>query len=53
MGKYKKIKQSKNWKKQQNSYTLQIYENMKAGYNVFEGRIIQSVLSKRNYYLFN
>ena len=26
---------------------------MKAGYNVFEAKIIQSVFSKRNYYLIN
>ena len=41
------------YKKKSNSYTLQINENMKVGYNVSEGKIIQSVLSKRNYYLFN
>ena len=49
------LKKSNNLKfgKTRNSYTLQINENMKAGYNVFEGKIIQSVLSKRNFYLFN
>ena len=46
-------KKSKNWKKTRNSYTLQINKNMKAEYNVFEAKIIQSVFSKRNYYLIN
>ena len=49
----KKLNNLKKLEKTRNSYTLQINENMKAEYNVFEGKIIQSVLSKRNYYLFN
>ena len=51
--KWENKKKIKNWKKTRNSYTLQINKNMKAGYNVFEAKIIQSVFSKRNYYLTN
>ena len=51
--KWENKKKSKNWKKTRNSYTLQINKNMKAEYNVFEAKIIQSVFSKRNYYLIN
>ena len=38
--------------KTRNSYTLQINENMKAGYNVFEAKIIQSVFWKRKVHSF-
>ena len=53
--KWENIKKLNNLKigKNKNSYTLQINKNMKAGYSVFGGKIIQSVFSKRNYFLFN